>query len=248
MKLKLLVLGLALTGLGCLTGSIMLGANEDTVEFTAPQGITPNSVNTNDTFKVSIEIVMYSNQMALNPITTEAVKKAIAEWTKQLPINVTVYTETPGVAPHPFFGVPPAYHDRPGIIQILFVDMNMPPYNYPQGIVGLWQPYLDTILLDDRLESEPHIAFSVALHELGHFFGLPHVVSEEDSGLTGYIMVPKDVDAKNFVMSPEIHDDKKQDVLSSIEISLAREHVLHFLTDPSYSKVKNECTLTKIAK
>ena len=217
-------------------GIALIPTNKGSVEFTAQEGTAPNSVQTNEQFKVSVEIVLYSKQTAVNPVTTEAIEKALAEWSRHLPVVITVYREDT-FSNNPFIA-PVEWHTRPGVIQILIVNINDPPYNYPEGTVGLWQASQGTILLDDCLEARPEIAYSVVLHELGHFFGVPHIVNENDSGLTGYIMVPNEVDSEEYVMSPAIHPAKPQNVLSPIEIAVARNHLVTVMTNPAYSPGK----------
>ena len=48
----------------------------------------------------------------------------------------------------------------------------------------------------------PEQAYAVGLHEIGHMFGVPHVIGAGEGGITGFVVLPQGYDATNFVMYP----------------------------------------------
>ncbi len=190
-----------------------------------------NSISEGDKFYVAVEVVLHAEQAAKYPVTHEALQMALDEWAKHLPIRLTVYIEdsTPPVPMQPFmwFGTPD-YINRYGVVEILMDDIQGAPYNRSLGILGLWLPDAKQILLDaDTLEANPDMAYSVTLHELGHMFGLPHLVGFTEPAYTGTLVVPIAEDAESYVMYPTNIPGKLQQTLSQLEIDLARHYVLH---------------------
>ena len=201
-----------------------------------------NSILTNEKFVIAVEFVLYARQKEQYPEIADAFLMALHEWEKHIPIKLSVFTEDPTVI-NPVYGVE-VWHNRPGIIQVLIVDLNAPPFNYPEGVIGLWDSVNHHIQLDaDVLTAHPDAAYGVSLHELGHVFGVPHIVGEEDHGISGFIIVPKEVEAEKYVMYP-IYKKDGHHALSVIEINLAIHHVMHFLTNRSLLVKSDRCVLT----
>lgn len=209
------------------------------------QGSAPNPVSPDDKFYVSMEVVFHASQAAQYPVTSAALQNALAIWATSLPVRLTVYIEDPS-PPMPFFPFgAPSFLGRWNIVEILLDDLQSPPYNMRQGILGVWLAAERRIVLDaDFLETDPAVAYSVALHELGHMFGLPHLVGWNTPAPSGWIVLPPDKDAESYVMYPSRIANKSQDVLSQVEIDVAKHYLLHMLTSPGTVHTIQECNLT----
>lgn len=207
-----------------------------------PAPVEPSPVLTNTDFKVNIEVMLYACQTDKQPVLTAALIRAIQEWSKYIPISVKIYKEDPSVF-SPFTMGPMVYHNRPCIVQVIMTDMQLPTFNYPEDVVGLWDSSNNQLLLDsDKLEVDSEAAYAVCLHELGHMFGVPHVIGKDEIGLTGYIVVPEA--AQQYVMYPN-YAGKDQNVLSPIEIKLAAAYVVNYMTSPAFEIAKSsKCVLS----
>lgn len=194
-------------------------------------------------YKVALELVVHEEHSLKYPTVTKALNSAVQEWEQHIPIAPTILTE-PKKDSSTFlsiFGLP-SFLNRPGIIQVLIDDLQGPGYDLPQNIIGLWQPQHNPprLLFDgDYLESSPDIAYSTALHELGHVFGVPHIVNKLDGTISGFVVLEDS--AEEFVMYPANVPGKGQNKLSEIEINIARHYVLFELTRPRKS---SDCSLT----
>lgn len=233
MKTKLVLVCLVVLALG----SVLTGQH-----FMENAGVKKIVNAPQEDYTVSIEFVIDQRQVNQYPVVTDAFMRAVETWAGAVPIRATVYIENPvGFIWH----IETHWRDRPGVIEVLLDDLQSPPYSAEEELIGLWKPEVDRLLLDaDRLEKDPALAYAVALHELGHAFGVPHIVGEDKSALTGYIVVPiPDDKAQEYVMYPFKSNDKKQDTLSPVEIDIARWHIMHVLTDPTNKSVG--CSLTR---
>lgn len=244
MKPSVILYAFLLAGLACQRPKVI--SVPPSVEFTGQPATSTalDSISEEDTFYVSIEVVVHAGQMQQYPLTDAAVRNALAEWTKHLPVRLSLYTEDPTPSMYWPFG-PPSYLDRWNIVEILMDDLQAPPYNYPTGLLGIWDPFAKQVLLDaDLLENNPELAYSVALHELGHMFGLPHLVDMATPATSGWIIVPPGEDATSYVMYPRYVSGHGQNVLSQLEIDIARHHLLYWWTNPSDEYKNERCHLT----
>ena len=170
--------------------------------------------------KIYVEFLVYPEQIERYPILLEVLNRALAEWATYVPITYNVRTENSLIA----------YERRPGIIKVLFEDIQNPGtglYHYP-GILGIWLSHKDTLMVDaDYLEFHPEKAYSVLLHEIGHLLGVPHIVNTDDMAFSGMIVTGPETDARDLVMYPVALINRSQDKLSLIEINIARHYVLH---------------------
>lgn len=205
-----------------------------------------SSINGQDKFYVSVEFVVHADQIEQYPLTFKALQDAICEWSIHVPIRVSVYVQeqTPEVG-WPFYPEPINYLSKYDVINVLIANLQDVPYEGSPGLVGLWDNYNDKLLLDaDKLEGNPTMAYAVALHELGHMFGLPHLVGFDQDGSSGWLVVPAGEDASTYVMYPSVSDNTKQTQLSAVEIALARHHVIHEWTNPMRVHQTDKCELT----
>ena len=209
---------------------------------------TPDSTLELDKFYVNFEIVVFAEEIKKYPVTWSKAQEAIVEWGKHLPVRIVTYVEDPLMI-NPFVG-PMIYHNRPGVIKLHLDNLQGSAYRFGRGLLGLWHSQEQSILLDaDVLETLPEIAYSVTLHELGHVFGIPHVVGFSDEGLTGFIILEEGTDAKNYVMYPRYVKDHEQKILSALEIQLARHGVTHNWTQPDrFHGIKDNCSLFMLDK
>ena len=192
-----------------------------------------NLVEEADVFYVNIELIVFREEIDQYPTTWESVRKAIAEWSSHVPVRFTIYSEGSIV-----------FSDRPGVIKLHLTDLQV-RYGFPERLLGLWLAREDTVLLDaDSLEQVPERAYSVALHELGHLFGVSHVVGELELGITGYIVLPVGMDPTNYVMYPRSVQGKQQKTLSDVEIRLARHNLIYYWTRPGRgTRTDKDCSL-----
>lgn len=210
--------------------------------------LAPNSTPAENKFYVAMEVVFHADQAAKYPITSAGLQDAISMWMSKVPVRMGVFIQDrtpPTEMPFMIFG-PIDYLDRPGIVEILMDDIQAPPYNMPEGYLGVWVASEKRLYLDaDTLETNPMQAYSVALHELGHMMGVPHIAGFDEPAKTGTIVLPSNQDATNFVMYYMSIPGKPQNVLSEIEIDVSRHFLLHLVTSVGYRKINDSCFLTK---
>lgn len=191
-------------------------------------------------FSVNVEFLIYTTDQRKSPVVINAFIDAVTEWSKHIPIRATFYFEN---EPSIWALGQKITADRVGIIRIVVADLQKPPYNTDPNVIGLWSSSRNRLLFDvDFFENNPTKAYAVALHELGHMFGLPHFIGSDEFGYTSYIVVPSTEDAQNYVMYPSSIKDKSQDILSPIEIEIAKHQVWYLLTPP-YQRMVNDCKI-----
>jgi hypothetical protein len=212
------------------TAKVIVAQNQE-----APAAV-PAEAPVADTFYVNFEIIVYQEEIDEYPVTWENLQSALAEWSTKLLIRWVILIDDLSRG----FSI----EDRQGAIQIHMGDLQGDGYNLPEKLLGLWQPRQGRILLDaDHLETNPERAYSVSLHELGHMFGVPHVISFSEMGYTGFLVLPMGVDATNYVMYPRAVVEHPQKQLSPIEIKIARNNVLYHWTRPDVTYKEHDCEL-----
>jgi hypothetical protein len=190
-----------------------------------------------DNAYVSVEFAIDIKDFKQHAYFVNAVNAAIAEWAKHIPIRTTFYFDGLMV---PFMPLTSSAN-RFNVISIVFADLQAKPYNYEKNIIGMWSPGRRSILFDvDYFQKNPEEIYSVALHELGHLFGLPHIINKNELGYTGYLVLA-DGDATDYVMYPAAFTNKPQDQLSELEIQYARHQVLYIFSLEQL--MQNECRI-----
>ena len=171
-----------------------------------------------DKFYVNVNFKVYSEQIEHYPATWEKVQAALEEWSNMTPMRYIVFEDIDYI---------------PQSITIHLDDLSSPRWGFPDQYLGMWRPDESTILLDaDFLETDPTKAYSVALHEIGHMLGVPHVIGFYEVGPTGFVILPEGEDAFGYVMYPRGVDGYNQAILSDLEIMFARHHLMHYITRP----------------
>lgn len=218
---------------GTITAITITGQSEQVEEA---MEVATNVPTVADKFYVNFEIVVYQEEIDQYPITWENLRKALTEWSTHVPVRWTILTEDPTT----FVSV----ENRIGAIQIHMADMQGPEYELSRKLLGIWQPHLGRIIIDaDFLEDNPDRAYAVSLHELGHMFGIPHVIGLTEIGFTGFIVLPEGADPTDYVMYHKAVIEKSQTTLSPIEIKLARHNVLYHWTRPDVNYQEHDCEL-----
>lgn len=190
----------------------------------------------NDKVYISVEFSIQIEDFKQHKYFVNAFTAAVAEWAKHLPIRTTFYFEGMTV----LGAVPISTVDRPYVIKIGFADLQGDGYKYDSKIIGIWIPSRRSIVFDtDYFQQNPEEIYSVALHELGHLFGLPHIVNKYELGTTGYLVL-QEGDARDYVMYPMAFTDRPQDTLSPIEIEFARHQAMFIFSIDQLSR-QSEC-------
>jgi len=177
-----------------------------------------------DEYLVRVNFVLFTQEVAQAPVTSQAFHNALREWADVLPIECAVFLEPPAIFP---FNLDSIANQR-GVIRVHIVDIHAPPYNQPSQILGFWDWGQNLLALDrTTLELDAEMAHIVALHELGHVFGLPHFLNiGAQAGSTGCYMIPAEFDARKLVMFPVVGNINKFSKLTKLEATLAWKNLL----------------------
>ena len=163
-----------------------------------------------------VEFVISAKEKLNYPVITRSFTEAVTEWSKYLPIEVAIYT------------TPNGRINRDGVIRVEFsnIDGKYNSLDNSGGILGRWQAGKTRRLqLDSEdLNGKPETARKVALHELGHVFGLPHILNKgDDQAHTGDIMLADDAIPSSYLMYPSV--SMNQHGVSELEIDRARTYI-----------------------
>lgn len=203
----------------------------DTANLPSQQGDADNNAK----LYVSVEFSLSIQDLQEHPFLVNSFNAAVAEWATHLPIRTTFYFE--GVLP--IIGTS-IY--RNNAIRIGFVDLQSSGYQFDDAIIGIWLPSQSSVLFDlDYFQKNPGKLYSVALHELGHVFGLPHIINKHDLGSTGYLVL-QEGDATDLVMYPVSFLEKPQNELSDVEIDFASHQVMFIFSLNQLSR-QTECKI-----
>lgn len=192
-------------------------------------------------FCVSLEFLINHNDQTNNPLMIKSFMDAVTEWSRHVPIRATFYfeEETPLIW---FIGGAAAPEKRPGVIKVVIADLQAIPYRAEEDIIGMWEFTQNRLLFDiDYFRDNPDKAYTVALHEIGHMLGVPHFVNFKELALTGYVVVPANDIAQNYIMYPVINSKSPQTQLSATEIRIALHQVWYLITCPDGRIIGKNC-------
>lgn len=92
-----------------------------------------------------------------------------------------------------------------------FTNLQGPPFYKEKNVIGFYVPQVKLLLISDSLENENwptnmgRAAVAVGVHELGHAFGLSHIVGPGNKlSEPGDIMLGSDDEAMLYIMYPSI--------------------------------------------
>lgn len=177
-----------------------------------------------DVFYINFEIIALEEQVESYPKTWEMFNEAMNEWAQRIPVRWKILTPEVDIL---------SLYNHNGVIVVQLGDLQNDEYGYPAGLLGLWDPYMKSILLDaERLESNEDQAFNVSLHEIGHMFGLPHIAEHDEHAFTGWLVLPEGKSGKNYVMYPRASVHPKRKSLSLAEIDIALNNLVYRWTEP----------------
>lgn len=181
-----------------------------------------------DEYQVRISFLIYAEEANKYPVTYKAFLSAISEWACHLPIDFTlvVDTELAKTSDGKLIKYPRLCEIHIGDITELI--------GAPPSYLGVWFNTNKTLYLDSKdLESNSILAYNVALHELGHLFGLPHIVGREDILFNRYILTGDllvDGSAINWIMFPfDVGGNSMKIGLTEIEKKIAKNYLLNII-------------------
>jgi hypothetical protein len=165
-------------------------------------------------YLIRVNFVLFKDEVQQSPQVVEEFMGALKVWADNLPIECMIYTEDATDAS--------PWSTIPGMIKVHIVDVQK-AYMMEDGVLGFYEARTDTLALDvDSLITEKAMAHNVIVHELGHLFGLQHMMNQgEYYALTGYTMIPDSFDASTLVMFPYLSKSNESVELTNFEIGLA---------------------------
>ena len=164
-------------------------------------------------YKTAIVFYMNSEYVAKYPNITMGFHNAVKEWNKVLPVEIYIKVVNEDVESYALhvkdFGDPAKTNIRLGAYlstnKLIFIDNDVetlkpkrtPPYN--------------------------HLPTAVIVHELGHYFGLRHVVSRQTyNKITGDVLLPSEPQARYSIMYPSLGECTNPGKILPLEIQLAK--------------------------
>jgi hypothetical protein len=192
---------------------------------TVVKKIVPESAEAEE-YLVRVDFVLFSHEIVKHPLKVKKFMEAVSIWTDALPISVSVYIENTGFFPWMNVG-PNLPQSIPNAIYVRFVDISDYSW-YAPGLIGAWRWTENSIYLEAETDFPNEDVFkALALHELGHVLGLPHVVNI--GGVTGDIMIDFESIANTYIMYPRLSSMNAKAEPSEIEVSIAKRYILNMM-------------------
>jgi len=175
---------------------------------------------------VRVEFVLSRLDRDAYPEAYESFLLAMGEWAAAAPLELVVFVPQAGADTT----VASIMRDRPGIILLDFIDEIRAPEG--KNFLGTFSWTARKLQMDMgdfyKPEFRPDMAKAVALHELGHMFGLTHFYNAGDLEATaGSFIVPEG--AETMMMSPNIPRDHSEIGISEVERKQAVKYILSVL-------------------
>jgi len=192
---------------------VLMAATVDIPQDSKPTS-QPTKVHHNAKHKVVVDFYLDNDSIMKYPKTAFAVSMAVSTWAKELPIVARMFdSKTAPIAP-------------PGAIKIKIVATKDA---WSPTLLGWWDSKEDQMyLVGEKLEIDAAKAIHVAIHEIGHAFGLPHFGSMKDLRYlsTGGIVVE---DAEDYAMYPFSTPKNIKSIIQPLEKEMAIHHLRHQL-------------------
>jgi len=157
-------------------------------------------------YKVRVEFALPIEYKTRYPFITRGFEDAVKEWARVVPID-------------PVF-IPSHVMGRRGVINVYIASRPD-----QRDKLGLYYPSMDTLYLNSMSITTYDDAYDVALHEIGHAFGLQHVTDVESNATTGSVVV-LNRDPEEMLMYGALTDGNKGVGISELAIELVRENLL----------------------
>ena len=165
-------------------------------------------------YKVRVDFVLPIEYKTQYPFIARAFEDAARTWAEVIPIDVRL--------------IPKRTSDPTAIDIIIAPNIVIGGYYAPDRYLGLYYPPARSVFLSSRLLTSYDKAYSVALHELGHVFGLRHVIDLLGDGYGGTGDTVISLHAELSLMYPVYTEENEGSTLSKFDIELAREYVRIF--------------------
>lgn len=173
-------------------------------------------------YQTRINFIVYTSEMIEYPETEKAFEAATQEWSKYLPIQCVIHY-CDDVDPFEVGFVKPSFDST---IVVRITKLTGPEFGLPKQILGMWEGADNRLLLNGPfLEVRASMAKATSLHEIGHVLGIPHIVNDGEGAASGYIILPKAIDAKKLIMYPTMSGVTNSE-LTEFEINIAKEHLI----------------------
>jgi hypothetical protein len=205
-----------------LTGLLLCGcagqSNNTEVVF-----ISPPAADTDQEFSIRIEFVLFTSEIEQYPVVAQAVEEAISAWTVDLPIEAAVFVENKDFT-QLFPLLSPL--SRKNVIIVEMVENDLDPSR-----VGAWFEGSNTLTLNvAKISDDLDLARAVAMHEIGHALGVPHVINsfQVDGAATGDIVVP--AGAEKMLMFPFLNEHNIDAKPSELELYHAKLALLNLIS------------------
>ena len=179
-------------------------------------------------YRVRVEFILPEEQIQEFPSVAMAFYDAVSEWAKLIPIDPVISTSKIDLDHR---GVRDGRWDEPDVIKVRIVDLQTYLWSSPE-MIGVWFPSSRQLFLDSDFLSDPAFpqrARATAMHELGHVFGLPHVVSRRqiDKVRLGDITLLPENKPELYTMYHTLTSENVMAVPSALEIQIAKNYILY---------------------
>lgn len=172
-------------------------------------------------YTVDIHLLFLAEEANKLPTTYAAFLHATSIWAQYVPVNFVFHFDTSYKKNKEGHLITP-----PRLIRVRFASLEKLIGASP-SMLGIWLATARRLYLDDELESDYRRAVSVSMHEIGHLFGIPHVVGNGDlfvPTLTGDIRV--DGSSRMWLMFPfEVKGNEHRWKPTPLEIQLAQRYI-----------------------